>query len=241
MKLSAKWKKEIKEIAILLVVFLTIRSMVVESFKIPSGSMIPTLHIGDYLFVNKFVYAIRVPFSDWFDKPWFIKHLRTPTRGEIIVFKHPKGDVNLIKRVVAVAGDTVEVKNKHLYINNQLLAREEIKFGEKFDKTFDRIDGRFFNIKEMHLHEENLLGVKHDILEDDSGFMFANWGPQVVPQGNVFCMGDNRDYSSDGRDWGFTPIELIKGKAMFIWFNLWLDTAKEQYYFNPRRIGTLIK
>ena len=205
---------------VILVVFL-LRSFLVEPFKIPSSSMVPTLLVGDFILVNKFTYGIRLPVVNKKVVP-----LHDPQRGDVMVFRYPEDpSLDYIKRVVGVPGDRIEYRNKRLTINgnpvpekqvDDYLSKERMQFSKRFVET--------------------LNGVEHQILlEDDApalmvpsrSFPYAancNYNTNglacTVPPGHYFMMGDNRDNSSDSRVWGFVPDENIVGKAFFIWLNL---------------------
>jgi signal peptidase I len=201
-------------VAVLIALFL--RAFVVEAFKIPSGSMIPTLQVGDHIFVNKFIYGVRVPWTN-------IKigeHYREPRRGEVIVFIYPKEpDKDFIKRIVAIPGDTVEVRDNHLWVNGKAVERlpgdgdcRYMDYEETsqrwIDRTCDQVDEKLGD------------GTTYTTIYDRGGAPYrAPPGPWTVPPDSVFVMGDNRDNSHDSRFWGFVPFDLIKGKAMIIWFS----------------------
>ena len=205
---------------VIVVVFL-LRSFIVEPFKIPSGSMIPTLHIGDFILVNKFDYGIRLPIINR-----KIISIGNPHRGDVMVFRYPEDpSLDYIKRVVGLPGDTIEYRNKRLTINGQLVPEHEVS--DYLSKE---------NMQFYKRYVEDLGGVKHQILIDpnapaytpqvrtfpDSKDCNYNDGALVchVPPGHYFMMGDNRDNSSDSRVWGFVPDANIIGKAFFIWLNL---------------------
>ena len=218
-----------------------LRSFLFEPFKIPSGSMIPTLQIGDFILVNKFTYGIRFPV--WHQK---LISINEPVRGDVVVFRYPMDEsVDYIKRVVGVPGDVVEYKNKHLTINGQSFDYQSIAFipqvgGDERSEFIDRMTP--INLKPTHLMEtypKDLASVTHTIENDPqrpSGFP-SNFVPEPpypqmencqynfegfvckVPPGNYFMMGDNRDNSLDSRYWGFVPEKNLVGKAIFIWMN----------------------
>jgi signal peptidase I len=205
---------------VILIVFL-LRSFLVEPFKIPSSSMVPTLLVGDFILVNKFTYGIRLPVANRKIVP-----LGQPQRGDVMVFRYPEDpSLDYIKRVVGVPGDRIEYRDKRLAINgtpvplrqvDDYLSRERMQFSRRYAET--------------------LNGVDHEILlEDDAPAFIApsrafphaqncNYNTNglacTVPPGHYFMMGDNRDNSSDSRVWGFVPDENIVGKAFFIWLNL---------------------
>jgi signal peptidase I len=208
---------------IILVVFL-LRSFLVEPFKIPSGSMIPTLLVGDFILVNKFTYGIRVPVANK-----KLLDINQPQRGEVMVFRYPENPtLDYIKRVVGVPGDRVEYRNKRLTINGQLVAVEQ-------DQDYQYVDGGLSFVKSIRF-QETLGGHRHSIIinPEAPGLQLAGVKqfPQrencvyneqdfdcLVPPGNYFMMGDNRDSSSDSRYWGFVPEQNIVGKAFLVWWN----------------------
>jgi signal peptidase I len=205
---------------VILIVFL-LRSFLVEPFKIPSSSMVPTLLVGDFILVNKYIYGIRLPVANR-----KLIEVARPERGDVMVFRYPEDpSLDYIKRVVGVPGDRVEYRNKRVIINgtpvptrqmDDYLSRERMQFSRRFVET--------------------LNGTEHEILLDEDSraafvpersFPFAgncNYNTSglacTVPPGHYFVMGDNRDNSSDSRVWGFVPDDNIVGKAFFIWLNL---------------------
>ena len=189
---------------VILVVFL-IRSFIAEPFKIPSGSMMPTLLAGDFILVNKFTYGLRVPILN----NTFIE-VNHPKRGDVFVFHYPPDpSIDYIKRVVGVPGDKIVYQDKQLYIN-----------GEKMDMTYlDDYQYESAGLNQVHAkrYSEQLGEVKHDVLIEDNSF--SKEGSVEVPQGYYFAMGDNRDNSKDSRYWGFVPEQNLVGKAFFIWWN----------------------
>lgn len=219
-----------------------LRSFFFEPFKIPSGSMIPTLQIGDFILVNKFTYGVRFPV--WNKK---ILEFGSPARGDVVVFRYPVDEsVDYIKRVVGVPGDVVEYKNKRLTVNGQGFTYENMMFIPQvgYDERSEFIKNLTpENLRPVHLMETypaSLGGVSHMIENDPqrpSGFA-SNFVPDTnyphmencqynfegftckVPPGSYFMMGDNRDNSLDSRYWGFVPESNLVGKAIFIWLNL---------------------
>jgi len=200
---------------VLLAVFI-IRSFVVEPFKIPSGSMMPTLIAGDFIVVNKFTYGIRLPV--W--NKTLIK-LGKPNRGDVFVFHYPKDpSIDYIKRVIGLPGDEIRYENKELFINGKPV--NSILY-QKYSYVLN--GNEMIDAKEFI---ETLDDLGHSILVHNIPSESYKFN---VPEGNYFAMGDNRDNSSDSRVWGFVPDELLVGKAFFIWLNF--------SQFN--RIGTWIK
>ena len=224
----------------LLIVFM-IRSSIVEAFKIPSGSMIPTLHIGDHIFVNKFAYGLKIPFSDVVsDHPVYMIKRDPPKHGDIVVFLFPKDEtLYYIKRVIGVPGDTIELKNKVLYINQKMITRDLVPAAEA-EKTYATLEDSRYNTANIDMYIEHLDGVDHKIMIDKNSYMSENYGPTVVPPDSLFVMGDNRDFSNDSRFWGFVPFNNVKGKAKVIWLTLNLNFKDGQYSFQPDRIGTVL-
>jgi signal peptidase I len=212
-KSTAREYAESIGVAVLIALFL--RSFVVEAFRIPSGSMIPTLQVGDHIFVNKFIYGVRVPFTDY----KFGMNLRKPERGEVIVFKFPKDpDKDFIKRIVAVEGDTVEIRSNVVYINGQPVEhRRETQHPCEYDDKIDEESDRWLHRQCIAYTEK--LDQRSFTAIYNYGEGLRSWSPQKVPPGHVFVMGDNRDNSHDSRYWGFVPYELIKGKAMVVWWS----------------------
>ena len=189
---------------VILIVFL-IRSFVVEPFKIPSGSMMPTLLAGDFILVNKFTYGLRVPILN----NTFLE-VDQPKRGDVIVFHYPPDpSIDYIKRVVGVPGDKIAYRNKELYVNGQKL---DVQFVDDYHYV-----GSGLNMVYAKRYKEALGGKTHDILiEEDTIVIDAE---VEVPAGHYFAMGDNRDNSRDSRVWGFVPENNLVGKAFFIWWN----------------------
>ncbi|WP_250657281.1 signal peptidase I [Alkalimarinus coralli] len=181
-----------------LAIVLVLRSFLVEPFQIPSGSMLPTLLVGDFILVNKFSYGVRLPVAGT-----KVLEMGDPQRGDVMVFRYPvDGKTNYIKRVVGVPGDTISYRNKTLYINNKQV--EEVHLA---------------NLPPMQLFEEKLGEVSHQIYKASRTRPGQGEGEWVVPEGHYFMMGDNRDNSNDSRYWGLVPDEMVVGKAFAIWMH----------------------
>lgn len=206
-----------------------LRSFLFEPFKIPSGSMIPTLLVGDLILVNKFEYGLRLPVLNT-----KITAGTPPQRGDVMVFRYPpKPSLDYIKRVVGVPGDEVAYLNKRLSINGQVVPTDTLP------EFFDEDSMRYFK-----QFEEAIGTAKHRLLNDDSRPAFVPGADEFqfkqncqysvegvvckVPEGHYFMMGDNRDNSLDSRFWGFVPEKNIVGKAFFVWMN----------FGNLKRIGS---
>lgn len=235
-KRKSKFREYVEAIVIAVMLAMLIRAYVVQAFKIPSGSMIPTLVIGDHILVNKFIYGLDLPFTDGRSLIY-----KQPKREDIIVFAFPKnrevaecgsiakniqsrlgntlsnGDPSylfkddckdFIKRVIGVGGDKVEIKNKVVYVNDVALSEP------------------------YKIHKDANIEEKGATVRD-------NFGPITVPYGKFFVMGDNRDQSFDGRFWGFVDMNDIKGKAFIIY---WSWDSSDLWYNKVRwgRIGNLI-
>jgi signal peptidase I len=203
-----------------LLVALLIRSVLLEPFKIPSGSMIPTLEIGDQIFVNKFIYGVRIPFTNFV--PFQI--VRAPRRGDVIVFNNPVDpDKDFVKRVVGIPGDKIEILGRQVTINGVV---QDLKTEADPFAHWDQSNGNW-NEAVASLSRETLDGVPHYTLHHRSGSRGFDHNPITVPEKSVFVMGDNRDNSEDSR-YGlgkgdgvqFVPYGSIKGKAMVIWLAL---------------------
>lgn len=228
-----------KQLAIAIFIVMFLRSSIIEPYKIPSGSMIPTLFIGDHIFVNKFSYGFKVPFTEFFlDKPIYMTQQQVPARGDVIVFRYPRDEsINYIKRVVGLPGDRIAIRDKVLYVNDKAIEIEALKSPE-LEAGIENDDDR----RVLSLFTENLEGVKHPVLYNMNSLLNSDYGPVEVPDGQILAFGDNRDKSSDSRIWGFVPMGNIKGKAMFVWLNIaFLMDDEFRIQFRPERIGTIIR
>jgi signal peptidase I len=242
-KFSKEWFIEnIKSFGLAIFLVLIIRSSFIEAFKIPSGSMIPTLLVGDHIFVNKMAYGFKVPFSDWINEdPIYITKPSQPKRGDVIVFKFPKDtSFYYIKRVIGVPGDKISIKDKVIYLNNEPLQQIEAKDAAKI---IENLEGKNYDKASLEVKMEVNPTTKkwHYIMLDKNNYITENFGEIEVPSDSFFVMGDNRDFSNDSRFWGFVPFKYVRGKALFVWLSLWLDFTQGEYYFRPLRIGTIIR
>lgn len=178
-----------------------LRSFLFEPFTIPSGSMLPTLQVGDYILVNKFSYGLRLPVLGTEIVP-----VGKPQRGDVMVFKYPEAPrVNYIKRVIGVPGDHIRIEAGHVYVNGTEMPRHSLEFpgAESWELYY----------------EEQAGAVAHMIRQEDGRERASPQGEWRVPADSYFMLGDNRDNSRDSRFWGFVPDKLIVGKASFIWMH----------------------
>jgi signal peptidase I len=227
-------REQIVTLVLAVVIALLIRAMIVEPFRIPSGSMFPTLLIGDHLFVNKFLYGAKIPFTDY-----RLPGLREPERGDVVVFEVARvsnGNPNLnivpadrrpdalredfVKRIVGMPGDRIEVRDNKLYVNH-----------ERVEKV--RLEGAFIDDEGAALdpYSEILGDCVHGALDDPHklGLMRT---PFVVEPDRYFMMGDNRDNSNDSRQWGTVRLDEFKGPAFIIYWS-WASDGNFFQLLNP--------
>ncbi len=224
-KPKSAFQEYFESIGVAVLIALALRGFVFEAFKIPTGSMIPTLLVGDHIFVNKFIYGVRIPFTET-----YLVDFATPARGEVVVFTFPiasarahlatkefdrecidrdslENEKEFIKRIVAVQGDTVEIREGVLRINGIPLSRTVVQ---------EERTGRYMapvEIKEVETNADHTYTIQYRRRDDD-------FGPVKIKEGHIFAMGDHRDNSADSRCWGQVPVENIKGRAILIWLSL---------------------
>ena len=188
-----------------LVIVLIFRSFLIEPFQIPTGSMIPTIEVGDFILVNKYAYGVRLPIIGT-----KILEVEDPDRGEVIVFIPPHENKYYIKRVIGLPGDTVRYEDKNLYVNGELIIKN---YAESImvETSIGDLPGV--------LYSETINGVEHAIQNIDAVGRQRARTTWVIPNGHYFMMGDNRDNSSDSRVWGTVPNEDVVGKAMAVWMH----------------------
>lgn len=209
------------------------RSSLADWYEVPSGSMLPTIQLGDRIFVNKLAYDLRMPFSGTYVPftdyriPYVkLASLGTPSRGDIVVFVWPEDNrTDYVKRLVGLPGDRVEVRNNILFVNGQEMPREEVDQNKQ-----GVLPPGAATDPNASLFVENLDGVKHLVFESVSD----NFGPTIVPDHMYFMMGDNRDNSSDSRSWGFVPAENLRGKALRVVLSF--DPSPQYSFGNPQRV-----
>lgn len=230
--LARIWE-QVSTLALAVAIALAIRIFLVEPFRIPSESMLPTLLIGDHLFVNKLAYGPRIPFTDWRLPGW-----REPQRGDVVVFTvarseergipriHPADERpelprdDFVKRIVGLPGDRIEVRHDHVWVNGQQVGLEDTS------QIFVDEDGH-----DLAIQREALDGCVHAVLDDPRlpGRRRASF---VVPPGRYFMMGDNRDHSNDSREWGTVRFEEMQGPAFILYWS-WSVNGNFLEFLNP--------
>jgi signal peptidase I len=224
-----EWTAEL--FPVIIIVFL-LRSFLFEPFKIPSGSMIPTLWVGDLILVNKFTYGVRLPVVNT-----KMIEVNNPQRGDVMVFRYPPNpNFDYIKRVIGLPGDEVSYLNKKLMVNGQLFSKDaqpdffhedSMGYSKQFEEVVASDKGP---VKHKLLNDENrpaFIPGAEDFVNKQNCLYSAEGVVCKVPPGHYFMMGDNRDNSLDSRYWGFVPDKNIVGKAFFVWMN----------FGNLKRIG----
>lgn len=223
------WREWIESLIVIAIIAIVIRSFIVAPFKIPSSSMVPTLEVGDYLFVTRYDYGFRIPLTDIQIAPERAK------RGDIVVFDYP-GDrsIDYIKRIVGLPGDEIRYENNKLFVNGK-----EMPLVKKGLRPYFMGDGE---VRVSMAFEERLFDVSHDVLRGemidktiypDVSIKDGQW---KVPADNYMVLGDNRNNSRDSRFWKFVPQSYLVGKAAIVWWS-W-DGAKGEVRWN--RLGTLL-
>jgi signal peptidase I len=218
-----------RSLGMALVLFLIIKTFLIEAFQIPSGSMENTLLAGDFLFVNKAVYGAQIPGT----------HARlpgfgTPQRGDVIVFAYPRDpSINYVKRVIGLPGDTVEMRGGHVDVDGRALAEPYVR---RIDQAHDLYDAEFSWQRAYFAGSEDDPLRLHPTRD--------NWGPLVVPSGKYLVLGDNRDNSSDSRYWGFVGEEAVRGRPLVVYFSYDREARDAVPWLTDirwRRLGSLIR
>ena len=185
-KPKSSLRENTEAIIIAIIIAMFIRTFIVQAFKIPSGSMLETLQIGDQILVNKFIYGVKIPFTGGKT----LISVKNPKKGDIVVFEYPEDpSKDFIKRVMATGGDTLEIINKKLYVNDKLVEGDTYAVY----KTSEIISGNYST-------RDNLRKI-------------------IIPENKLFVMGDNRDNSHDSRFWGFVDLTAVKGEAFIIYWS----------------------
>lgn len=240
-QLLRQWIKETAPFIVVVFMVFVFRSSFYEPFRIPSGSMIPTLMIGDFILVDKLSYGLKLPFSDLSIgqinlNPVYLTGPVLPQRGDVVVFKFPTDpNVDYIKRIIGVPGDEIEVKNKTVFINGKAYEGLEKEHPEILNDMDDAFKGYNFKFYEFTNAEKKFI-----VQIDKDNYYKLNSPKVKVPKNHYFMMGDNRDYSYDSRGWGFVPFNNIKGKAITVWMSLKFPFGKESGKFRFNRIGLKI-
>lgn len=211
------WRKEIRPLLVLAVVLFAIRSSLADWSDVPTGSMKPTILEGDRVYVNKLAYDLKVPFTTWHLAQW-----ANPQRGDIVVFFSPYDGKRLVKRVIGVPGDSVELKNDVLVLNGQPVSYQPID-----QKLLRDVAGA--DLASHVFAHEQLPGRPHSVAAYPAAQALRDFGPIQVPDGQYFMMGDNRDDSFDSRYWGMVERSRIVGRATTV-----VLSFNRQHYWLPR-------
>ena len=236
------WEKVKREFWSYVLIFLAVfavRSSIFDNNHIPSGSMIPTMAIGDFIIVNKMAFGFRIPFSDYLGESIYLTDFKPPKRGEIAVFEYPLDrGILYVKRVIGIPGDEIEVIDNFVYLNGELVVGEKLE-GEEREEMLELFDEKFSPrsmelTRVVHGEEEFVRATQREM-----PYHLNTRRRIVVPPESVFVMGDNRDNSSDSRSWGIVPYGHLRGRPLFIWFNMVYPWSSEKFHFRPSRIGTV--
>lgn len=199
------WRDYLENILVAVVLAICVRNFVLSGYKVPTTSMAPTLRPGDFIFAYRPPFGLKVPFSDT------KVGVKPPKRGDVVVFTYPEQpNVNYVKRVVGLPGDRIKITDGQLTVNDEKATYKSLDPAPILDLP----GGEMFE-----LFEESLLGHQRQVLFQKER-MKKNFGPLIVPPGEIFLLGDHRDSSDDSRYWGTVPLERIEGKVLVIWLSL---------------------
>lgn len=200
---------------------LVLRFFVISAYKIPTGSMIPTLKAGDFIFAYKLPYGVPIPFSG--GERWAQS---LPKRGDVVVFRYPGNEtINYVKRVVGLPGDRIAIQNKKLVINEV-----EAEYWPLSNEIIRDLPANEY----YSAFEEKALGSRRLVIKSRANQM-EDFGPVVVPPGHIFVLGDNRDSSDDSRYWGAVPVRNLEGRVVMIWMSFdWLNRWGDERYPSVR-------
>ena len=229
--------ENIRSLAVWVIVIFAIRWSIASPYHVPTPSMEPTIKVGDRLLAYKLSYEFKIPFTDIALFDW-----NEPTHGDIIVFRFPEDpNIDYVKRVVAVGGDEIEIRNGYLYINAEKR--------ELHDHNFDRsiLNDIYDNKDDKLLYREGDKESGYWVMQNrTTQFATRNWpwrGTYKVPQDAVFVIGDNRDNSSDSREWREVPLSYVRGKALFVLWSMFTPQGNPWYRFKFRvdRLGHVLR
>jgi signal peptidase I len=216
-RLRVFWREWVKPILIVVIVLGALRSAVADWYDVPTGSMKPSIIEGDRIFVNKLAYDLKVPFTHWRLARW-----GEPKRGDVVVFYAPQNETRMVKRVIGIAGDEIELRGNRLWVNGEAVEYEPL--------DPDVVDQLSEAERGQHRYAaEDLDGRAHPMMTTPRLKGKPYFGPVVVPAGHVLVMGDNRDASLDSRFWGFVDADSILGRASRV-----VLSVDKDHFYRPR-------
>lgn len=226
--------KKILDWVIIIAVVLVIRTMIGELYFIPSESMIPSLMVGDKIYVNKLSYGVKLPLSEWKNSVYVLEYNK-PEKGEVIVFNHISGS-SYVKRIVGVPGDKIRVERRDVYVNGEKLERNSIKDLNYSKYMPEGLSSVLEYYQETNGSNSYLVAYNKTIKEEDRPVLTEI----TVPKNHYFVMGDDRDFSSDSRVWGFVPHDQIRGRVEVVVVSfIWNWNIKDIKVY-PNRVGKLV-